>query len=130
MPRGVGRPGVGRLRHGLVVRRLDLVHADEDILGVVELVGVENVVFRGGADEPGALGGFDEHAAAGANDLGVEAVEVVIGGPGPHVFNVGLGGCTGEGYVSCIGRRRVRVRCLNDGRSRWLWNENVREVQY
>ena len=57
---------------------LALLHAYVDVGGVGEVVLIEGVMFRCGSKEPGALGGFDEHAAAGSDLLVVFAVEVVV----------------------------------------------------
>lgn len=92
VPGGIRGPGEGSAGEGLPVGSFDLHECREDIPGVVELVGVEGVVFGARADEPGGLGGFDEGAAAGADLLDVFRVEVVVGGPEPGVFNVGRAG--------------------------------------
>ena len=78
------------LRAGaLPVGGFGLLHARVDVLRVVKVVVVEGVVFEGGAREPGSPGGFDEHAAARGDVLVPATLERVVGGPTPHVFDVG-----------------------------------------
>ncbi len=89
---GVGGPGRGGVLPGagaLPVCRFGLLEARVDVLRVVEVVVVEGVVFERGAGEPGRLRGFDEEAAARGDVLVAAALEGVVGGPAPHVFDVG-----------------------------------------
>lgn len=105
-PSRVRGPGCWSARGGLPVWRFDLHEGREDVLGVVELVGVEGVVFGAGTDEPGSLRGLTEETAAGADLLIVCAVEVVVCGPEPGVFDV-RGGSVAEVHEHEGGRARL-----------------------
>ena len=79
----------------LPIRGFGLLEGGEDVVGGVEVVVVEGVVFEGGAGEPGGLIGLDEEAAARGDVLMPAAFEGVVRGPAPHVFDVG-GGSWGQ----------------------------------
>lgn len=85
-PRGRSGAHCARALH---VGRFSLQEAGEDVARAVQVVAVEPVVLGARADKPGCLGGFDENAAAGGDDLDGPAVEVVVGGPEPEVLNIG-----------------------------------------
>lgn len=72
-----------------------MLHGGEDVLGTVEVVLVESMMFKSRADKPGALCGFDEETAARGDVLLVVAIQVVVRSPSPHVLDVG-GGTAGE----------------------------------
>lgn len=90
-----GPRGVVRGAEALPVRRFGLLHPGVDVFGVVEVVVVEGVVFKGCAGQPGAFGGFDECASAGRDVLMATSLQRVVCCPAPHVFNV-TGRGTGE----------------------------------
>lgn len=80
----VGGEGHESVGSRLEIRRLGLQLRGVDVLGIGELVLVEDVVLDGGADEPeAACGGLDVEPAAGVDcDLRVGGVvDVVIGSP-------------------------------------------------
>lgn len=83
----------------LVVWGLSLHEAGEDVLGGVEVVIVEPVVLRSGADQPGSLGRLDENTTTGGDDgVSGTTIQVVVCGPDPDVLDV----CRrGRGQVDC-----------------------------
>lgn len=56
-----------------------MLHAHEHILGIVKLVGVQDIVLRSCSDEPYAFGRLNVHPATSSDDLVSVAVEVMIG---------------------------------------------------
>ena len=79
--RRVRSPGIGgeRRRAGsLPVRSFRLLHADEDVGGVVEVVLIESIVLKGGAVEPCGGCSFDKHAATGGDGCTIVAIEIVV----------------------------------------------------
>lgn len=94
--RGPWRRGQIGTAPALPVGGFALLEGGEDVLGVLEVVLVEGVVFHGRSDEPGALGGFDEETTAGGDGgCAAVAVQVVVCGPSPHVLDIRRGG-TGQ----------------------------------
>lgn len=59
------------------------------------------MVFKGRADQPGALGRFDQDSTSRRDRLGVASVQVVVRGPAPHVFDVGGGGAGEMDQAPC-----------------------------
>lgn len=86
---GPGGGGLGWAADALPVGRLALLHADEEVSGIGKVVLVQRVVLKGSAYEPDGILRFDQHSSAGADDLRVGAVEIVVGGPTPHVLDIG-----------------------------------------
>lgn len=87
--RGPWRGGQIGTSPALPVGCFALLEGGEDVLGVLEVVLVEGMVFHGCSNEPGALGRFDEETAAGGDGGGAAvAVQVVVGGLSPHVLDI------------------------------------------
>lgn len=97
-------------RIGLVVRRLGLCLAHEDVGRIEQLILVESVMFTGGADKPDPLA-FNQDTTSGKDaDLGVvEVFDVVIGNPEPVVLHVKiarfLGGVKAQPCCGAFGIR-------------------------
>lgn len=49
-------------------------------------------MFHGRSDEPGCLRSFNEKASTRRDGGTVSTIEIVIGCPAPHVFDIGRGG--------------------------------------
>ena len=77
---------------GLPVWGLGLNVAHENVLGVQELVVVQNRVLGGGTPEPGSIG-LDEHTTAVVNvDLIVVwEIKLVVSDPKPSVLKIDVG---------------------------------------
>lgn len=84
----------------LPVRALGLEHAQEDILGVVGLEGVEDMVLHGDADEEDGSGTLDQGTTAAADSADAAAIDGVVGAPAPDVFKV-----TGSGRGDVEGHK-------------------------
>jgi len=111
---GVGHERDGGLGSGLPVGCLSLDHGQEDVLGVGELVLVEDIVFGLGSVEPvRSFSGFDEHTTAGVDgDLGLSntIVQIVVSSPGPDVLEVtGTGGSNVEEHESALAFRNCSL---------------------
>ena len=66
-----------------------LLHANENIRGIVKVVLVQGVVLGSGAVQPSSRGSFHEESPAYGDVLTVAAVYIVVGCPTPHVLDVG-----------------------------------------
>ena len=75
----------------LPVRSFRLLHANKNILGVVEVILVDRVVLNRRAMKPSGGGGFDQHASASRNGLTVPTIKVMVSSPCPHVLDIGRG---------------------------------------
>lgn len=87
---------------------IPLLKRGENVLCVVVVVLVQRVVFHSRSNEPRSLCGFNKKASTSRDGGTVAAIEIVVSGPAPHVFDVGGGGaCQMEktpGSLALIGR--------------------------
>lgn len=94
-----GGEGDGGVGVGLVVRRLRLDLAHEDVLRSGQLILIQRVMFHRCPPQPDrALLALDQQSPAGVNgDLDVvRGIDVVVRGPEPHVLEVEVGGRGGD----------------------------------
>lgn len=77
----------------MVIRRLGLDHSHDNILGLVELILVESMVFRGGPIKPCRALTLHQYSPSSIDvKLNLrDSIEIVICGPNPHIFEIRRG---------------------------------------